>query len=249
MNELHYPPARDNGLQVAVNSASVGMPHRVPIAKLLLDLRMRPEQVPQLRGAIAEKAGLHNEWFHNHDNLHAGLHYRYPLVQYGCAGGKAAIMGIAAGADALAQFKQGYDGRLRMGGKSWVAPVLSYGIVDGRVETTEAWNTYRLRDWVALNGRNHAEWRGCGRLADQLAVLERAFLAHVMAFARGNGWYVERRLVAEVVGYEGWRRVACRGAELMAFDVTVRVQARLPEGVGLGKGVSLGFGRIVALDL
>jgi hypothetical protein len=244
MSELLYIPARDNGLQVTVDGASVGIPHRIPVAKLVLDLPLRPEQVPQLRGAIAEKAGLHNEWFHNHDNLHAGLHYRYPLVQYSCEGGNAAVMGIAAGADALAQFMLGYDGRLRMGGKSWVAPVLSYHRVEDQVETTDAWHTYRIRDWVALNGRNHVEWRGSIRLADQLAVLERAFVSHLMAFARGIGWYVDRRLVAEIVEYEGSRWISCRGADLLGFDVRVRVQARLPEGIGLGKGVSVGMGRV-----
>lgn len=210
---------------------------------LVFDLPLRGNEIAAFRGAIAEKAGLQNEWFHNHDNKREGFHYRYPLIQYAARDGHAAITGIGDGAAALESFIREYDGQFSMKGSTRKAPVAEHRYHTVPLGTTEDWHTYRLRDWIALNNKHFAEWRTLTDLRERFALLEQAFVSHIMAFARGVGWQVERRLAAVITDYEGSRWVNCRGAELMAFDATFRVQALLPEGIGLGKAVSLGFGR------
>jgi hypothetical protein len=201
-------------------------------------------QLEQFRGAIAEQAGLDNELFHNHDNSRENYHYRYPVIQYYCDNGKAAMIGIGEGADALTAWAESYAGKLQMGGKFHQAPIEEYQSRVETIQTTDEWHTYRVSDWVALNEKNYLEWRNRDRLADQLVLLERAFVAHVMAFARGINWFVDRRLTASLTDYHGCQWHQRRGADMLAFDATFRIQAILPEGIGLGKGVSIGFGRV-----
>ena len=71
--------------------------HALPTTRLQLALPLDFEYLESLRGAIAAQAGLHNELFHNHDNSREGYHYRYPLIQYHCTDGKAAMLGLGEG--------------------------------------------------------------------------------------------------------------------------------------------------------
>ena len=135
-----------------------------------------------------------------------------------------------------------------MNGKLHLAPIEEYRSGMEEIKTTDEWHTYRISDWVALNEKHYREWSNMTRLVDQMVLLENAFTAHVMAFARGINWFVDRRLVAELSDYHGCQWHKRRGADLLAFDATFRIQARLPQGIGLGKGVSIGFGRIEARD-
>lgn len=216
----------------------------LPILHCHFALPLQHAELSAFRGAFAEFAGHGNEWFHNHDNVSGNFHYRYPLVQYQVVEGHAAITALGEGARALEQVMGHYDGRLWMRGQ-WHAAACTVANPGPFVpQTTETWQTYQIRDWVALNEKNHNQWRNTGRLADQMAVLETAFTSHVMAFARGIGWFVDKRLVAQLIDYQGCQWHQRRGANLLAFDATFRVQAQLPEGVGLGKGVSIGFGRL-----
>ncbi len=211
---------------------------------LQLALPLDFEDIEALRGAVAASAGLQNELFHNHDNTREGYHYRYPLIQYHCAEGNAAMLGMGDGAEAIAQWMLAYNGQLKMNGKLHQAPIVEYCSHLEPVHSTDEWHTYRIHDWVALNEKNYAEWRRLTRLADQMVLLESAFTAHIMAFARGINWFVDRRLVAELTDYHGCQWHQRRGADLLAFDATFRIQAQLPDGIGLGKGVSIGFGRV-----
>ncbi len=219
-----------------------------PLTRCQVSIPLRQEALEQFRGAIAEQAGLENELFHNHDNTRENYHYRYPLIQYQCVNGKAAMIGLGEGADAIAHWMLAYGGRLKMGGKIHQAPIEEYRSRSETIQTTDEWHTYRISDWVALNEKNYSQWQKTQRLATQMEILESAFTAHIMAFARGINWFVDRRLVAELTDYHGCQWHKRRGAELLAFDATFRIQALLPDGIGLGKGVSIGFGRIGLRD-
>ncbi len=217
----------------------------LPTTHLQLALPLALEDLEAFRGAIAASAGLDNELFHNHDNSRDNYHYRYPLIQYHCTEGKAGIIGIGAGADAVAEWAAHYRGKLHIQGAWQAAPIVEFQSSSEPIQTTDEWHTFRISDWVALNEKNYAEWRKTDRLVDQLVLLESAFTAHVMAFARGVNWFVDRRLVAELTDYHGCQWHQRRGADLLAFDATFRIQAQLPDGIGLGKGVSIGFGKVM----
>lgn len=211
---------------------------------LHFSLPLRPWQIEHFRGAIAQLAGLGSDHFHNHDNARGNYHYRYPLIHYQVVEGCAAITALGEGVEALERVLEGYDGRLWMGGRWHRAEVERITAAPLEFGVTPTWHTYHLRDWIALTDHSYRQWRSFTRMADKLALLERAFVGQVLAFAGGIGWHVDQRLVAEVVRVDGQRLVPCRGMAFMAFDATVRVQALLPTGIGLGKAVSLGFGRV-----
>lgn len=224
-------------------SSSVTCP-ALPITRIVFNLPLRQAEIPQFRGAVAAHAGLGVELFHNHDNANGGLHYRYPLIQYHTVSGLAAITGIAEGAKALRAFAANYQGGLRLGKQFRKVGILDMDEDVCEVGCTADWQTYELHDWIALNDRHYKNWQMQETDAARQQILADAFIAQVMAFARGIDWWVENRLEARIVEMAGPQWQHRSQMKFMSFQGLIKVQAKLPSGIGIGKGSSVGFGRI-----
>ena len=242
---LDIPIKNPSKVEPTPSSSNAVLRTKIRCTQLSLSLPLHPDDLPKFRGAIAAHAGHQNELFHNHDNVKGGLHYRYPLIQYQVVDGKATVVGIAEGAEALRDWAETYEGRLQMDGQWHSAPILAQDSEVVEVGFTENFQTYRIENWIALNESKYQQWKQCPRMTDQIALFEKAIVGQVMSFARGIDWFLEQRLAAELleISEPRWRKRS--GTKLMVFDATIRLPITLPNGIGIGKGASLGFGRIV----
>lgn len=74
---------------------------QVPTIQAVLDLSLSPNQIPNFRGAMLEKAGREADILHNHKG-DTGYHHRYPLVHYRVSRGQAMLFGMGeVGVDAV----------------------------------------------------------------------------------------------------------------------------------------------------
>ena len=64
---------------------------------------IRDEEVPLFRGAVVNTMENPNVLFHNH-NSDGTLRFDYPLIQYKCLGGVAAIVCVNKGTEVIGQF-------------------------------------------------------------------------------------------------------------------------------------------------
>ena len=237
-----------NGIKVK-NRADGGEALRKPLTTLSLtfDIGLHPRQIQRWRGMVAESAGLENELFHNHNSAAPdaegaaadGLHHRYPLIHYRSRGGKACLWGMGEGAEALknwAQKMQAKNGDNNWRLQQWIEK-------DHTLELTpDTFHTYRLMDWIALNGANYHQWKQCGSLAERVALLDNILAAHLLKFASGAGWVLPQRLEARLLLIRDIRQVRLFGENRMAFNAVYRANIRLPDGIALGSAVAFGFG-------
>ena len=84
---------------IATSSGSDPDMDEVNTLLLRLDTPIERWEVPLLRGAVNSLLSCRSTLFHNHTT--EGLRYSYPLVQYKRVGGKAALLCIGQGVDAL----------------------------------------------------------------------------------------------------------------------------------------------------
>lgn len=70
-------------------------------------------ELPQFRGAVISKVPSSLILFHNHEG--DKLRYHYPLIQYKRIGGKAAILCLGKGTEAVGEFFANADFHLRIG--------------------------------------------------------------------------------------------------------------------------------------
>lgn len=210
------------------------------ILQITLDLPTARHQIRQLRGLVAERAGLQHDLLHNHrDGRKDQYHYRYPLVQYKVVKGRAVVLGLNAGAALLRSLLD--TNTMRLAGDLPVAGYREEGLA---LRMTERPRRYALRQWLALNETNYARWQALDSEEAKRAELERILAAHLLAFAEGVGFTVPRPRGLEVrlAEVDAPRRVRCHDGQLLSFDVTFWANMLLPTDVGIGKSASHGFG-------
>lgn len=211
------------------------------ILALTFDLPLSPPRISQWRGAMAAAVGLENDEYHNH-RPDGGFRYRYPLVQYRCHNGNAALLALGEAAQSVGQWLGDSPGPLRLGADLVWPRILEMDARTWSLRLLETPRLYRLNDWLALNQVNYRYWDKLDSLEARARELDRILAANIIAFAKGVHWQVPGRFEARVRQIRRTRRLTFKGAELMGFDVSFSCNVDLPPGIGLGKGISHGFG-------
>lgn len=103
---------------------------------------------------------------------------------------------------------------------------------------------YRIRNWVALNEKNYAAYQQITALTDKITFLEQKLVSHIISFAKGVQWHIDQRFEVKITELSAPRWVKVKSTGLMGFDVSFTTRIFLPDFVGLGRKVSLGFGTV-----
>jgi Cas6b C-terminal domain/Cas6b N-terminal domain len=223
---------------------------------LTFDIPLLPHQISMWRGAIAEHAGWEEEAFHNHAGAKERVHYRYPSVQYRSIDGKAALFVISEGVEAVQNMLLASDGVLNMGKRSHRLLIENFKHSDhplsmwSPVDSMSAdLKPYFLKNWLALNEHNFKEWDSMTSLVARTQKLEQILASNIISFAKGIPWQLPQRLEVTLLQLRSTHTVQHKGVPMVAFDVSFSANIHLPEGLGLGKACSHGFGVVMPLEV
>lgn len=200
-------------------------------------------QVTAFRGAIIEKVGRENILFHNHlgDNRFS---YKYPLIQYKIIKDQPAIYCLEAGVEELHKL---------FGQKTWVVDLkgtsvkLEIDALDLKSETlivNGQMRSYTIHRWQALNEENYRKYQALPSMIERLQMLERILVGNILSFAKGIGWHVEEKIQVKIMDMPFIKPGRVKDIKVDTFDLSFQCNVSLPDWMGLGKGVSTGFGVI-----
>jgi Cas6b C-terminal domain/Cas6b N-terminal domain len=210
------------------------------------DTQLLPWQLPQFRGAIAQKVGLEHEWFHNHDQENGGFHQRYPLIQYKIDGHnkklRPMLVYLQAGVEEAHRYFSQPDWTLRIGSQHHDMRIARLNVQQHQLRVTDKPHTYRIHHWKPINPENYQHFRSLHGIAEQFAFLESLLRSHVLAFASGVGWQLDARFHIKITEQLKREWVEYKGIKVLAFTLDFEGNVALPDGVGLGKGASIGYG-------
>lgn len=235
------------------------------VTTLTLDLPMRPEHLYAFRGAVIETvmahqavfeaAGLRTDYFHNHreqdqgtepDTLEATSElFRYPLIQYKVRHRRAEIVGIGPAAKAPELWLAMVSGQLNMRGRKHTFGVYALEHQHWSPVHTDTLQTYRINQWLPLNVKNYEAWQRSPRLTDKVSLLDQALWGNVFSLLESQALNPDREnteLFVSTIDYQGYRKAY--KSTLLALDVTFCTNLSLPEEIGLGQKISLGFGKV-----
>lgn len=208
------------------------------------DNRLSQSEIPLFRGAvIASMDGSADIMYHNHCG--DSLVYRYPLIQYKRLRQCAAIVAIDSGADVIGQFLSAGVTSLRLGEREEVFSIADIKANRMLVQVWDGEFEYRLSKWLPLNSRNFAEYGKLGSLSERVDFLEHILTGNILSFAKGIGVTLTSHLECRIVSLARQTLLTYKGVKMMAFDLEFRTNVSLPDYIGLGKGVSLGFGTVI----
>lgn len=211
------------------------------LLSLAFDLPLLRRDIAGFRAAVARAAGLEQDLFHNHRD-DGSVQYRYPLVQYRGERGKAGIVGIDGGGDAIFEWYGKSNGRLLWNDQEHALRIARIDAREYAIRYHDAPRPYRLRQWLALNQANYRDWQALPDLQARAAELDRILAANILTFCRAVGWRLPQRFDARIQNIVATRHTRFLGVDMIAFDVDFTCTLLLPNGIGLGKAVSHGYG-------
>lgn len=216
---------------------------KIRILNVQFDTEIKAYEIPAFRGAIIKKVGQENVLFHNHLNDSQFL-YRYPQIQYKQINRKPTIVCIDYGVDEIHKFFEQRDWSLNISGRT-----LDMKISDLRLNefTMQVWDkkwNYSIINWIALNQENYKKYMQIESLAEKIEQLENLLIANIMSFAKGIQWTIEKPVELKIKEIKRTKPVKLKQKRVLAFDVDFNTNVFLPNYIGLGKSVSLGFGTV-----
>jgi Cas6b C-terminal domain/Cas6b N-terminal domain len=214
----------------------------IPTLSLTFAIPLLPHQLAQWRGAIAEHAGWDDEVFHNHIGKKERVHYRFPIVCYRVKDGNAALWAFEGGVAAIQDMLLRSSGELEMARKMYRLHIANFQLKAHLMEMSDERKPYFIKNWLALNEENFNKWRNLPDRTAQTAMLEQVLAAHIIAFAKAIRWQLPQRLEVSLLQIHATHTVLHKNIPMIAFNVSFVANIALPEGMGLGKAISHGFG-------
>ena len=216
--------------------ASESLPLIVARVQLgLLPSRPAP-RVDHLRAAIA---AVKPEMDLLHQHGQDGLIYRYPRVIYRIQAGVPTVVAIEEGSAILSELTLvGSD--LRLGATVRRVTEATLEVTEESLGPSRSPHPYRfMTPWLALNQENHARFGRMGE-GERRRFLDAQIANNCLSLAKSLGLRVMTRIAARArvrpVG------VRLKDVGMVGFLGEFEVNFAIPDGLGLGKSVSRGFG-------
>lgn len=216
---------------------------KIRFLKIQFETEVEAYEIPAFRGAVIDKAGKEHIIFHNHLNDREFL-YGYPVIQYKRIGKNPAIICIDYGVDEIHHFFNKTNMEIVIGQRPVTLAVKNLQMQQYNLQVWEKHFEYRLYNWLALNQENYEKYQALNDELSQIVFLENILKANIISFAKGVKWDVDKQISLRIDELIKSKIVPYKQQKLLAFDIRFRTNVFLPDFVGLGKGVSLGFGTV-----
>lgn len=200
------------------------------------------KEIPLFRGAVLKSLGDNaNILYHNHISDHT-FRYSYPLVQYKCLHGKAAVVCIEEGVDLIGQILSELYGTINIGKRQaeYKVDVVCSSKVPLQIENELI--AYRLRNWLPLNSQNYRQYQNTEELVEKIKILERVLTGNILSVLKGINIHLEEQLIVHITDIISQKAVSYKKIKLMAFDINFKTNINLPSYIGIGKNASVGCG-------
>jgi hypothetical protein len=224
------------------------MTTKLRLLSVAFDTPIEPWELVHFRGAIAAKAGLEHDLFHNHDNDTGGYHYRLPLIQYKQDRGRPMLVCINEGIEELHHFFSQPDWTLSLDGRPTAVRIASLDVRQYSLEVRDSALRYHIRNWLALNEDNYATYSRLPGMVERLYLLEKVLQNQVVGFLHQVGFDAEKPVEVRLLQQKDERWVSFKGVKVLAFSMEFSANVLLPDYMGLGKGCSIGWGVVKGLS-
>jgi hypothetical protein len=189
----------------------------------------------KFRGFMAHLFSNISEFHHHSDNP-----YHYPLIQYKRLDNKIAIIGIGNFAEIVANNMADIDHittenekiairNIQISNETFVQ---EYGKFDYRFSSP----------WIALNKENYEKFKSMEK-EERKSHLERILVGNILSMYKGLGIRLENRIGVSI-HKQFIKKITAHSNPFVGFYPQFTSSTNIPEGLGIGKSVSKGYGVI-----
>jgi len=213
---------------------------KLRILQVHFENEIDPWEVAAFRGAVIETAGKEHVLFHNHKD--DTFIYSYPLIQYKSIRRKPVLMSIDQGIEEIHHFFENIQTGILLNGKPYELKIEKLNMNQFTMQVWDKMWDYRIDNWLALNKENYIKFNETEAMADRIQLLEKTLKGNILSFAKGIGWEVDKEIKLHIKNMREPKTISYKGNKLSSFSLVCSTNVFLPNYIGLGKGVSTGFG-------
>jgi hypothetical protein len=174
--------------------------------------------------------------------------YSYPLIQCKRLNGKASIICIEEGTEHIGEFFSNLRNASHLNDKETSLELDTVNAYKVLVQTWKGAFTYSIRKWHPFNKMNYEKFRQMNDKETEIAFLEELLIDNILFFAKGTGVRFEQKPTCSIINMEAKEPIKHESVNFAAFDLLFKTNVSLPNYIGLGKGVSYGFGTVVRMN-
>jgi hypothetical protein len=202
------------------------------------------EDSSKLRGYIGTLYPEHLLLHHHVDGTR--FLYTYPKVQYKIIEGAAIIIGVNQGADILRRIA-GEVTELKLGENTY--RVTGFQMNQQEVEFGRCRNPVKyhfLTPWLSLNPKNYVTFKNGEDWRTKKELLNKILVGNILSMSKGLDYVVRDELCAHSLLKK--TQVFYKAISHDGFTGVFRINFLLPDLIGIGKGVSQGFGTVQKIE-
>jgi hypothetical protein len=204
---------------------------------------LMPFDIVNFRKAVTKVSGESSNLFHNHDDVNKVI-YRYPLIQYKTFRKCASILTLQEGAEVVHHLFQKGIQNINMGQWNDAPYIQDMVALSYQVAIWNNKRVYQIRNWLAFSSENFKVYQKIPYQSERIEFLEKILLGNVISFAGGINWTVEKEISLKIREIQEERWITYKGVKMLAFSLQFDTNVSMPDFIGLGRGVSVGFGVI-----
>lgn len=214
---------------------------KIKYLSIQFDQLFQSYDIPKLRAAIIEKTKRESSLFHNHldDNHYI---YRYPLIQYKIKDRKPCLICLSEATEDIHYLLKQKDFAFNINGKPYKFEIEDLNLRYHKLQTWDTSFTYSILNYMALNQDNFNLYKRCTSMLERIGFLENLLTKHIEIFATELGAHLPIELELKINDIIGEKSIEYKGIFHLTFSLQFTTNLDIPSYVGIGKGVSIGFG-------
>lgn len=213
---------------------------RTNVLTIRFNNEIQPFEVNLFRGAVINSLDNKLLLFHDHDG--DKYRYGYPLIQYKRIKGCAAIFSLSEGAEEIGEFFSSGNFTLQLGNRTIEAKIANISPLLFNIQEWDKSFRYRISRWIPFNGDNYAKYQNIEGLADRITFLEKILTGNILSMAKGLNIWLKNQVTCKIMKISEPFLVTVKSVKMVCFNAEFETNVSLPDYIGLGKHVSIGYG-------
>lgn len=210
---------------------------------IIFKQEIRRRDIPQFRGAVINSLDKSNVLFHNHIGDDA-FRYSYPLIQYKTINRHAAIVCLGQGTEAIGDFFTSSHDELHISDETISLEVDNIKADIIKPVITNEPLFYNIHQWLPLNQKNYPSFKSLESEVEKCEFLEKILTANILSFLKGMSIFIDSPIETKILRIKEKRITWFKDIRVKPLDIFFKSNILLPDNIGLGKGVSIGFGTL-----
>jgi hypothetical protein len=200
-------------------------------------------ELQYFRAAVIESSERKSDLFHNHQ-AESGVIYRYPLIQYKIINKRPAIICLEAATDDIHYLLQNKSFEFRIKDKKMTFQIEDMHMTYVQMQTWEKDFGYNLLHYIPFNQENYKVYKSLKSEIKRIQFLEERLNSHLIGIMKQLGVAAPVKFRSEINDILSTKYIEYKGQFHLTFNLNISCNLLIANYLGVGKGVTLGFGII-----